>query len=107
MRNRPLIWLAYQAAVSRGQAKDIGAAQHGQSGERHCQWKKCARLSHNSAKRTSLLILIYLQPGCPVQAPLGRGFPLEPISPPDEHQRSPPTLDGHERIARATRPVAK
>src|SRR6266849_2312034 len=56
MCNRPLIWLAYKAAVSRGQAKDIGAAQHGQGGERHCQWKKGARPLDDGAKRIDRLI---------------------------------------------------
>src|SRR6266852_2979114 len=32
MCNRPLIGLADKTAMSRGQAKDISAAQHGQSG---------------------------------------------------------------------------
>src|SRR6266849_7108519 len=56
MCNRPLIWPAYKAAVSRGQAKDIGAAQHGQGGERHCQWKKGARPLDDGAKRIDRLI---------------------------------------------------
>src|SRR6266849_5431147 len=56
MGSGPLIWLAYKAAVSRGQAKDIDAAEHGQGGERHRHWNKCARHFHDGTERVRGLI---------------------------------------------------
>src|SRR5713226_721547 len=56
MGSGPLIWLAYKAAVSRGHAKDIDASEHGQRGERHGHWNKCARHFDDGAERVGGLI---------------------------------------------------